>query len=164
MRLETALDLYAGGPGSGCNPEKGVCGRKPGKGDKSTRAKSTYVPMTKATHKEAMASQSKLAKTIKGQEISDNKPFDVVWKKTGIEVKTLVSQKNDKITMHPSSLAKKMKEARASGLKQVFTVAFDKRPGKNGIYVREGLGSFRLGTMTKVKDMNELKAIITRGK
>ena len=162
MDMISTLDLYSGGPGSGCNPEKGSCGRKPGKSsERSTRAKSTHIPATRAVHKAALANQSKLANHIEGQEIVDNKPFDVVYKDTGIEVKTLLQQKNDKLTMHPSSLARKLREAKKAGMKKVFTVAFDMRPGKNDVYVKEGLGSFRLTTMTKVKDMNELKGIIT---
>lgn len=31
MTLQDAIDLYVGGPGSGCNPEVGKCGRPPGK-------------------------------------------------------------------------------------------------------------------------------------
>jgi len=30
MNLAATIELYSGGPGSGCNPEVGVCGRKPG--------------------------------------------------------------------------------------------------------------------------------------
>lgn len=30
MRMAATLSLFAGGPGSGCNPEAGQCGRKPG--------------------------------------------------------------------------------------------------------------------------------------
>src|SRR5262245_7615240 len=107
MNLASVLELRSGGPGSGCNPEKGACGRKPGNA-RSERAKTTHVPSTKAVRKVATASQTELAGHIKGQEIADNKPFDVVYKDVGIEVKTLVNQKNDKITMHPSSLARKM--------------------------------------------------------
>lgn len=159
MNLASTIELHSGGPGSGCNPEKGQCGRKPGN-ERSTRAKTTHIPATRAVHKAAKANQGKLATHIAGTEIADNAPFDVVYKDVGIEVKTLIQQKNDKLTMHPSSLARKMKEAKRAGLKKVYTVAFDKRPGKNGIYIREGLGSFRLGKMTQVKNMNELRDII----
>ena len=33
MNLKTAYEIYAGGPGSGCNPDAGRCGRLPGPGD-----------------------------------------------------------------------------------------------------------------------------------
>lgn len=161
MNLVSTLDLYGGGPGSGCHGDN--CGRKPkGTSDRAHRAKSTHIPATRKVHKAALANQTRLAKHIEGQEIADNKPFDVVYKDIGIEVKTLINQTNSKLTMHPSSLARKLREAKQTKLRKVFTVAFDKRPGKNDIYVREGLGSFRLGAMIKVKDMDELKRIITR--
>lgn len=32
MNLQTTLSIYAGGPGSGCNPDVGTCGRKSGAG------------------------------------------------------------------------------------------------------------------------------------
>lgn len=35
MNLAATIELHAGGPGSGCNPEAGRCGRLPGKHDNS---------------------------------------------------------------------------------------------------------------------------------
>ncbi|MDE2439173.1 MAG: hypothetical protein KGN01_07340 [Patescibacteria group bacterium] len=40
MNLQTTLELYAGGPGSGCNPAAGKCGR-------AERASASYIPVTK---------------------------------------------------------------------------------------------------------------------
>lgn len=163
MILQSVLDLlYGGGAGSGCHGDR--CGRPKGNvadEDRSERAKATYIPSTRAKQKLALANQDKFASQVGGTVIPDNKPFDVIVGKVGVEIKTLVDQKNDKLTMHPSSLAKKLKDAKAKGLVSTFTVAFDSRPGKGGqLYVREGLGSFRLGAMTPVKDFKELKRFI----
>lgn len=55
-----------------------------------------------------------------------------------------------------AALSRKLGEAQAEGLK-VFTVVADMRGRSNATYyVREGVGSFRLGSMTKVT-LSQLK-------
>ena len=103
----------------------------------------------------------------------DNAPFDV-WigvdpakyyakrttkkPKIVIEVKSIIRAKNDKITMHKDSLARKRKEWKKFGKRktQVYTVVFDERTGK--MYLRDDVGSFRLGAMKEVtmKDIQRL--------
>jgi hypothetical protein len=80
----------------------------------------------------------------------------------GIEVKTLVNGKNEKITMSKDALGRKLAEQRADGIK-AYTVVVDRRAGglsgRATYYYREGLGSFRLGSMTKTT-LGELRGII----
>ena len=106
-----------------------------------------------------------------------------------VEVKTLMNQKNDKLTMHSSSdslkdesLQKKKRFAAMHPEAKIYTVAFDNRPvrgdaspeyvklakkGKAGyfsgneIYVREGIASYRLHNMNRVTE-NNLKDILQK--
>jgi len=95
----------------------------------------------------------------------DNAPFDVwvgadpeKWY-TGtsakkpthvIEVKTVVNNSNNKITMPGDAMVRKRKEARKFGKKntKVHTIVFDERDGK--MYYRDDIGSFRLSAMEEV--------------
>lgn len=72
------------------------------------------------------------------------KPTDV------IEVKTIVNNSNNKITMSKEALARKRKELRKFGKKNTrgHTVIFDERDGK--YYYRDDIGSFRLSAMQEV--------------
>lgn len=58
-----------------------------------------------------------------------------------------------KITMSKTALGRKIAEQRADGIK-AYTVVVDRRTGgltgNATYYVREGLGSFRLGSMEKI--------------
>lgn len=95
----------------------------------------------------------------------DNAPFDV-WVGTDpvkwyagtskvkptdvIEVKTIVNNSNDKITMSKDALDRKHKELRKFGKKntRAHTIVFDERNGK--YYYRDDVGSFRLANMQEV--------------
>lgn len=89
--------------------------------------------------------------------VPNNQPFDVVVGRAAIEVKVFVDQKNDKITMHPESLARKVSAARKLKV-QAHTVVFDTRSGKPTIYYRKGVGSFRVGSLEKVESLKELRS------
>ena len=69
----------------------------------------------------------------------DNSAFDMRNDDVGIEVKTLISGKNEKITMSKTALGRKLGEQRAEGLKG-YTVVVDRRAGglagKATYYVR----------------------------
>jgi len=74
----------------------------------------------------------------------------------------LVKQKNDKVTMSKSALARKTESIASRGSEfRAYTVVADKRGGATRYYVREGVGSFRLGTMTQVS-LQELRNIVRR--
>ena len=86
----------------------------------------------------------------------DNKPFDLQNKKVGIEVKTLVSNTNDKITMKADAVARKNAEVARAKLSRAYTVVVDARGEKLRYFVRAGYGSFRLKSMTEVADTEGL--------
>lgn len=150
--------IQGGGEGSGCHGPN--CGRKKGLSERAQRAKASYNPSTLAKQIVAAEMQIKVAKTVHGVSTDDSQPFDVLKAKSGIEVKTIVDGINDKITMHKSSLARKLAEAKDLGLKRTYTVAIDKRNGKEEIYYKKGLGSFRLPSMTRVSSWDDLSKVI----
>ena len=86
----------------------------------------------------------------------DNSAFDLRNDEVGIEIKTLVGGKNEKITMSKTALARKLAEQQAEGLK-AYTVVVDRRArgmeGKATYYYREGLGSFRLSSMKELQQV-----------
>lgn len=164
MLMTSTIELYAGGTGSGCNPNKGKCGR-PATGktkklsDRAQRALETYVPITAEKRKQSEADEMALAKLIGGQRTPDNSAFDVIKGKTAIEIKSIIAAKNDKITMHPTSRNEKLAVAKKQKL-NAFTVVFDHREGRNDVYYREGVGSFKLRDMTKLKNIGGLKRVL----
>jgi len=148
----------AGGPGGGEFTSAGGGGEAPDK-DKQALAKASYKPMTKLKEKIASESEDRVAEAIGGVKTPDNKPFDVLHEKHGIEIKTVIEAKNPKITMHKESLARKVKEARALKIK-THTVVCDRRGGQTTWYYKRGLGSFRLSQMRKLSGLEELKTLL----
>ena len=126
------------------------------------RAKKSAVKTDKSSQDIAERSEVVLAKALGIPKSGDNLAFDVRNDEVAIEVKTLVNGKNEKITMSKTALGRKLAEQRAEGLK-AYTVVVDRRSGgmtgHATYYYREGLGSFRLGSMTKVS-LGELKGIV----
>ena len=125
--------------------------------DRAARARASYKPATAAAQRLGEGMESKLASAIGGRGLPDNEPFDVLKGKHMIEVKTIVRGKNDKITMHPESLRRKVKAVKqAKGT--AHTVVFDARGKPPKVFYQEGLGSFRLRSM-KETSLGELKAV-----
>ena len=121
----------------------------PGDGSRADRARSTYKPATQEKQHLGEKEEGKIAALIGGKNLDDNEPADVIKGRHAVEVKTLIDQKNDKITMHPDSLARKLKFGRKEKM-QWHTVAIDARGDTPSYYYRKGVGSFRLGSMEKV--------------
>ena|ERR1700734_375280 len=147
--------IHAGGPGSGeYIHKKGPEKEKP-LSDRAQRALTSYVAQTKGKSRIAKLNELLVAKYVKGQGTPDNKPFDVLTKKVGIEVKTIFpGVKNEKITMHPASLARKVKAQKELGVKP-WTVVLDMR-SKLDVYIKPALGSFRLGSMQRIESIKAL--------
>ncbi len=134
--------------------------------DKVAKAKASHVPMTKERLAAATAQEHIVAKAIGAEHMGGNKPMDNVIRKGetithAIEIKTILSgAKYDKITMHPSSRREKERFARRPPGQRTaaekHTIAIDTRGPKPVYYHREGYGSFRLHTMTRVKSVNAL--------
>jgi hypothetical protein len=76
------------------------------------------------------------------------------FKRLCVEVKTIAREKNDKVTMHPESLARKTAYIEKNGGRG-HTVVFDNR--SDSIYYREGCGNFRLKNMEKISSIKQLK-------
>jgi HD superfamily phosphodiesterase len=106
--------------------------------------------------------QARTAKLIRGTNIPGNAPFDVHRGVHAIEVKTVMDNKNDKITMHPPS--RRRKEAFAKDHKMMshtvmIYVQGKTYEGEDGeLYVRgqrkyyykAGVGAYRRGGMKEV--------------
>lgn len=135
---------FSSGSGSGRSGGSTVDARR------SARAKSAYKPSTAAKQREAEGEQARIATQLKMNNTPDNEPFDLLGKGVGIEVKTLLDNNNDKITVHPESRKRKEAFAKQMRLKKTYTVVIDKRGGKRDYYIKEGVGAFRLKNMTKV--------------
>lgn len=126
-------------------------------------ATQSYVPVSMDARAHASASEHAVAHMVRGTKTDDNDPMDVTGtsngRKFGVEVKTLTTQSNDKITMHPKSKDRKevwAKKNRAS----LHTVAWDKRNGADDLYYRSGVGSYRLKGMTRVKNAAHLRQLM----
>jgi RNA:NAD 2'-phosphotransferase (TPT1/KptA family) len=88
MNLFSTIQLYAGGPGSGCNPEKGKCGRT--------------VTMYHGTIEDFLPSikqhgldPAKHARGVRGVYVTGNKGVARYYAKSGAMV-------SDKVHQHPS--------------------------------------------------------------
>lgn len=149
--------MMAGGPGSGCRGDD--CGRKRKDRGRVKRAKAGYVPATLEVIRKALGTEKEVAKAIGGKQIGDHQPFDVAKGKVVVEVKTKLVGKKNEITMHPQSLRDKQSMIKKKGL-TAFTVCIDKREGRNVVYWREGVGSFKLKFMNTVGNINDLKRVI----
>jgi hypothetical protein len=139
------------------------------------RAKKSAVKTDKVSQDIAERSEVVLAKALGIPKSGNNLAFDVRNDDVAIECKTLVNGKNERISMGKTALGRKLAEQRAEGLK-VYTVVVDRRAeyssrighgvkvgdpltGHATYYYKEGVGSWRLGSMTKVT-LSELKEIV----
>lgn len=104
--------------------------------------------------------EAKVSKAIGIPRTRNNSAFDLRNDEVGIELKTMITGKNEKITMSKTALGRKLAEAQAEGLK-TFTVVADMRGdrSKARYYVSDKLGSLRLGSMTPVS-LTQLKEIV----
>jgi len=120
--------------------------------------------------------EPKFAKAVGGLSFKDNEPVDVVVGtggviQHGIELKTMVTNKANKITMKRSAMERKAEWEKAN--KATFhTVVIDdsavfnaKGEGqhdesKRRIFYRRGFGSFRVAGMHEVKNVAELKKLL----
>lgn len=140
---------------------------KPIVSEKAKRALANMNVATKPVHDLAEKVEQTICKVLGAKKSGDNAPFDAVLqigrKTYGIEIKTLATQRNDKITQKDAAIQRKMSFAQKNGIRadRIFTVAADYRApdGKGGfaptkkipdLYIRAGVGSFRLGSMIQV--------------
>ena len=144
---------------------------------KVAAAAKSHKPSTVDKQRHAEANEPIVAAALKGHSTEDNLPMDVLLKKRsnsgkliGIELKTMLDNGNDKITMHPHSRQRKLDWAKQHKA-AVHTVVLDHRDRFQGgkfkaqysgheIYYRPGVGSFRLGGMLQPKDYKALHKLI----
>lgn len=126
---------------------------------RTERSLKSYNPATKEKQEQAAKYEETVAKLINGKNLDDHEPFDVIKGQHAVEVKTIISGKNPKITLHPDSLERKNKFLRKEKMTG-HTVVIDARGPKPVYYYRSGVGSFRLDNMQTVKPA-ELKGLIT---
>lgn len=146
----------------------------PAKG-KAAKAKRSHKPATAEKQRFAEANEPRIAKKIGGKALPDNEPEDILLEdgelEHGIELKTMVDNKNSKITMHPDSRKRKLKWQRQKKGRRLHTVVSDRRNvfmggvntsqfSGNELYYRRGVGSFTLNSMIPMKDAAELKKFI----
>lgn len=145
MQLATALNLYAGGPGSGRHPY----GRHTV--DRSALAKQHYNGVTPEKVRAAGESVQQLAAALGAVATSNSQPWDILMNgtKIGIEVKRFMpGRKNLRTFVHSGenvkgaskssgSKERKIEFADKSGMKRMFLVAHNTSGnGKQGWYVR----------------------------
>jgi hypothetical protein len=117
--------------------------------EKQALALASYKPSTAEKRRVSEKYEAEVARAVKGVNLSDNEPPDVVKGKNAVEVKTIVEGKNPKITMHGESLARKVKYGRVNKVTW-HTVAVDARGEQPVYYYKQGVGSFRLKNMEPV--------------
>jgi chromatin segregation and condensation protein Rec8/ScpA/Scc1 (kleisin family) len=127
------------------------------------RAKLTYKPSTKAKQHLAADSERRIARIFKTVPTTNKAPFDTLFTHQGrlqsVEIKTLMDNKNDKITMHKDALLRKVRWALKN--KSIsHTVVFDRRGARPKMFYRRGVGSFRLSSLTAVKNASHLRSLI----
>jgi hypothetical protein len=114
--------------------------------------------------------ERELAAALGGFVTRGSAPVDVVVTRHGrpahgIELKTLVTQGNDKITMKTPAMDRKFDWASEHGA-ALHTVVFDDREAmddasRRRVYHRLGVGSFRIGNMRLLEGgLQELAALL----
>jgi hypothetical protein len=129
--------------------------------DRVMRSRNNYKAGDRIKQRFAEGEQARVAKILKMENTPDNDPFDLLGKRIGVEVKTLVDANNDKITVQAHARGLKLAFARKHKLKKIFTLAIDTRSGGRIYYIREGVGAFRLRNMQRVS-LAEVKRILVK--
>lgn len=141
--------------------------------DKAKRAKAAHVLIDRSHQRYAEEhNEPRLAKVLGGQSHPDNEPKDISTDKDLIEMKTLLSNGNDKLTMDSYSQVRKIVAEREEG-KTFHTIVSDDRRVFNArgdgqhddsqrvYYYRRGVaGSARIGSMHLCESEAELKRVM----
>jgi hypothetical protein len=118
--------------------------------------------------------EPQLARGVGGRSLRDNEPTDVEvdvgGRKHGVELKVMTDNKQNKVYMKPSAQERKREWMRKNDA-HFHTVVFDdqrvyKASGKHDeskrrIFYKRGVGNFRVNAMLEVRDMAELKALLS---
>lgn len=139
--------------------------------NKSEIALKNANPYTKEKDEWATRSEAEIVGLLPGSVPTDNNaPVDVILrdgKRTfGFEVKTLLDNTNDKITVRGEALDRKIAWARSNHASLHTIIIDDRRAfGKvadsgHRIYYRRGVGSFRLSSLRKVESGEHLRRLL----
>lgn len=145
---------------------------------KAARAKAAHKMVDKTIQRYAEEhNEPAFAKAMGGTSFPDGEAVDVVLPGDtgavghGIELKTMVDNGNNKITMKRSAMDRKLKWERKQKA-PIHTVVLDDSAvfnangegqhdeSKRRIFYRRGVGSFRVNGMHEVKDLAELKTLM----
>ena len=178
-----ALYRQLGGPGSGNFGHAGRPGEVGGssssvesaektRSERSLRALKAFKPANARIQRHAERNERLLRERIGGTatRLVQNEPVDLLVtfgdKKVGVEVKTLINNENDKITVRSKALEKKRRWGKENDA-EIHTIVIDDRDAYNPklfsghkVYHRDDTGSFRLGTMTKVESDEHLRRLL----
>lgn len=157
---------------------------------KAARAKAAHVLVNAKIQRYAEEhNEPRFARAVGGVSFPDSEPIDVaVPGKSGrlahgVELKTMVANSNNKITMKRDAIARKAEWERKnkapfhtvvfddSAVFEAHGMITDHTPGtpeyaalhdesKRRIFYRRGFGSFRVGSMHEVKDLAELQKLM----
>lgn len=146
--------------------------------EKAQRAKDAHHLIDRKVQRYAEEhNEPAFARAVGGVSFRDNEPVDIVIAdKTGvvahgIELKTVVSNKAQKITMKEDALRRKRSWERKNKA-TIHTVVLDDTLvfnangegkhdlSKRRIFYRRGYGSFRISNMHQVADLEELKSLL----
>lgn len=127
---------------------------------KSAIAKASAKLTDRAVQRAGKANEHKLAKQLKGTSLEDSDPHDVETNNALVEVKTVVTGENSKITMNGYAIVRKLVLSKERK-KEFHTVVYDNQT--KSLYYRRGVaGSARLGSLHKVTGgEKEIKRLMT---
>lgn len=150
--------------------------KEPQPSDKAARAKASHKLVNKDIQRYAEEyNEPRLAKVLGGVSHPDSEPMDVTAKNGDlIEMKTMVDNSNNKITMDSYSQIRKIVKEKETG-KTFHTVVsddskiynaggegkHDESKGRTYYYRRGVAGSARIDSMYKCKDEAELKKLLS---
>lgn len=123
---------------------------------KVARAKLHYVPTTKKKAAIALECEERVAKIFGVERCPDNAPYDVVARKIGIEVKSLIEGKQDCVYIRKDAKLAKIAMLRTHEVSSCFTVVIDLRGDEEKIYLKPGIGSYRLKSMIRMPNLDAL--------
>lgn len=132
---------------------------------RSARALASFKPAMRQQQREAYASEVAFARSIRGRCTRQQDPIDVILPRLrhAFEVKSLLSNTNDKITVRRSAKLRKEAWAVKHGF-TLHTVVIDNRFSRRpALYYKRGVGSYRIGSMKRVTK-RELLAILKEDK
>lgn len=172
---KTDSNSGGGGTEKGKGKGKATATKVPEKvpSEKAARAKAAHKLVDKSIQRYAEEhNEPRFAKVLSGKSLPDSEPVDVETEKAGIELKTMVDNDNDKLTMDTYAQIRKVLWEQETG-KTFHTVVSDDRAvynargegshddSKRVYFYRRGIaGSARVGTMLRVESEDELKRLM----